>query len=858
MCDITFLCMSDGINIHAHSGLLKNVSKLIKDTQGYLLTQPKLVITLEGVLSNTVHILLQFLYIGKIQLKETDADNLHALCQMLKIDFGEEMVSVLNKDNMEIYPQPGSKAEGLKPRPPIFPSHLRSPTYPAPEMQAIPKIPVHTQPPPPQNSLKMTIKTGPGPTIVNKSPHAPKSQFLPQKYAVMPKKRKVETPNSPNITPYFPTNPKHFDDAMFDRRASSSSMSSNNSVVRDTNLYCYCQKPTSKDLIGCDHCPQWYHPTCLNLSEDTVKAILNAPTWKCPECEKKSAVAKKAKLAQQGPLFLPIPNGAKFCEIKTTRLESWGTDEYEAKGFIPLDRTTWVSFDPTESFTPEPSAQDMEIPPLPEDLADDLPETKAEQPRSQIVQNSFPSHDAKPDRIRPSEVLNKKGVQSPTVKKAVEKPKDIVAVPAMEEIKIATAIIPPGPRTVGTTQINQSLPRPPPLTITPLPAVAAPNGPPLVVIKPAPQNPTPVPVRGRPRLNKEVVAPIPPVAVVEPTPVITEAPDIQPILSPTSQTAVIAGGKPRQRPLPPKPIVEPVTDKPRMSTSEMAIERMKNEMRVAAELKLIEEAARIRDMAEKRAKALANGSKNAGPASRRGRRPKYRPTGTAPIIMPKAVSEAVPEVNNTATAPEPTQVQAQPQPAHVPVDSQPVQLPVKPEPGQVPGKPQLAKLTVKPQPAKVAKPQPAPSTQQLKVKTPRGRRSSPNVNAQAAASASVNQNIIKNIKKEKIDEQLVKNIKKEKVTDHSMEEILSRDATELSKAKPTRNSRSFSNQNQHENEEIETKASPYPDENRPDEENNADSSKNESYDELFFCYICKSIYVSKKALAAHQKSAHSK
>ena len=56
----------DDINIHAHSSLLKNVSKLVKDTQVYLLAQPKLFITLEGVLSNTVHILLQFLYIGKL------------------------------------------------------------------------------------------------------------------------------------------------------------------------------------------------------------------------------------------------------------------------------------------------------------------------------------------------------------------------------------------------------------------------------------------------------------------------------------------------------------------------------------------------------------------------------------------------------------------------------------------------------------------------------------------------------------------------------------------------------------------------------------------------------------------------
>jgi len=92
-----------------------------------------------------------------------------------------------------------------------------------------------------------------------------------------------------------------------------------------------------------------------------------------------------------------------------------------------------------------------------------------------------------------------------------------------------------------------------------------------------------------------------------------------------------------------------------------------------------------------------------------------------------------------------------------------------------------------------------------------------------------------------------------------MEEILSKDANEISRTKTKKRSKSLSNQNNESiPEESVPNTSPEPSDIKPDEENNADSSKNESYDELFFCYICKSIYVSKKALANHQKSAHSK
>merc|ERR1719348_957464 len=120
---------------------------------------------------------------------------------MLKIDFGEEMVSVLNKDNMEIYPQP--KTGNMKPRQPPPKVKSSTPISPTPDIHITARQPVH--PHSPQNSLKMTIKSGTVSSNVSKSPHAPKSHIVPQKY-VMPQKKKSRHTN-PTISPHYPANP---------------------------------------------------------------------------------------------------------------------------------------------------------------------------------------------------------------------------------------------------------------------------------------------------------------------------------------------------------------------------------------------------------------------------------------------------------------------------------------------------------------------------------------------------------------------------------------------------------------------------------------------------------------------------
>ena len=50
-----------------------------------LAAQSRLVVTLDQVDSETVKVLLQFLYTGRVRLGERQADNLHQLCTMLQI-----------------------------------------------------------------------------------------------------------------------------------------------------------------------------------------------------------------------------------------------------------------------------------------------------------------------------------------------------------------------------------------------------------------------------------------------------------------------------------------------------------------------------------------------------------------------------------------------------------------------------------------------------------------------------------------------------------------------------------------------------------------------------------------------------
>ena len=47
--------------------------------------------------------------------------------------------------------------------------------------------------------------------------------------------------------------------------------------------YCICQGEDDGTLmIGCDYCEEWYHPRCLNFSDEKVRELAEQQ-WRCPK-----------------------------------------------------------------------------------------------------------------------------------------------------------------------------------------------------------------------------------------------------------------------------------------------------------------------------------------------------------------------------------------------------------------------------------------------------------------------------------------------------------------------------------------------------------------------------------------------
>ena len=143
---------------------------LVENHLSLLKIQQKIFITLEDISSSTVLNLLQFLYLGEVTVNESDAENLHQLCLLLKIDFGQGIISIPTKQNSS------------------------------------------------------------GRSKVTKNPA---STYFKE----------------PSLNPHSPErNSHHFTKVSHvDKTHQSKSVPL---VKKDTRLYCYCQKPTSKDLIG--------------------------------------------------------------------------------------------------------------------------------------------------------------------------------------------------------------------------------------------------------------------------------------------------------------------------------------------------------------------------------------------------------------------------------------------------------------------------------------------------------------------------------------------------------------------------------------------------------------------------------
>uniref|UniRef100_A0ACB8EMK0 Uncharacterized protein n=1 Tax=Sphaerodactylus townsendi TaxID=933632 RepID=A0ACB8EMK0_9SAUR len=50
-------------------------------------------------------------------------------------------------------------------------------------------------------------------------------------------------------------------------------------------VYCICRKPDINCfMIGCDHCNEWFHGHCINITEKMAKAIRE---WYCMQCRER-------------------------------------------------------------------------------------------------------------------------------------------------------------------------------------------------------------------------------------------------------------------------------------------------------------------------------------------------------------------------------------------------------------------------------------------------------------------------------------------------------------------------------------------------------------------------------------------
>ena len=208
------------------------------------------------------------MFSGQVVVNEDAAERLHHLCQLLRIDFGKEIVSLPAGAG-------GSKAKRIK----------RKITNES-GSRAQKSTTIRNNATTPSNSdneknlenegISTSLRSKQGLNLSpQRNPHAPGSHTGENKSPVTRKRRfwqqgslaAVKTEGEAETTSPVTRKQRLCPPASSsssvvkteaeaeaeDRRASTSGLIEG---ARDTRLYCYCQKPTSKDLIGCDHCPQ--------------------------------------------------------------------------------------------------------------------------------------------------------------------------------------------------------------------------------------------------------------------------------------------------------------------------------------------------------------------------------------------------------------------------------------------------------------------------------------------------------------------------------------------------------------------------------------------------------------------------
>ena len=66
-------------------------------------------------------------------------------------------------------------------------------------------------------------------------------------------------------------------------------------IITSIILYCLCRQPERPGMLGCDFCDEWFHRSCLKLSQNEAEELTKCE-WMCPKCELKCEFCTKSFL----------------------------------------------------------------------------------------------------------------------------------------------------------------------------------------------------------------------------------------------------------------------------------------------------------------------------------------------------------------------------------------------------------------------------------------------------------------------------------------------------------------------------------------------------------------------------------
>ena len=93
--------------------------------------------------------------------------------------------------------------------------------------------------------------------------------------------------------------------------------------LEDEEVYCICRtSDTSRFMIGCDSCEEWYHGDCINITAEAAKKILK---FFCQKCRTKDPslenVYKEKKIPKRKPEPKPEPVIVAVPEVQVERVD---------------------------------------------------------------------------------------------------------------------------------------------------------------------------------------------------------------------------------------------------------------------------------------------------------------------------------------------------------------------------------------------------------------------------------------------------------------------------------------------------------------------------------------------------------